>query len=112
MKLVTFFTVAVFSTASFAVAADVNFDVNMKTKQGNTETNLSIGNKPKPAPTTVIVKEKTVVIKESAGREDREHYDNGKKKGHYKDKYKKHKKHDKHDKRDNGEDEHGRHHRD
>lgn len=102
------FTMSFLTVSSYVFAADVNFDINMQTKQGDTSTNISIGNKPKPAPTTVIMKEKTVIIKENAGKSDVEH---GNKKGH-ETKHKKHNKHYKHDKEDNErqDNNHERHH--
>lgn len=87
------FSVAMLTlSASIAVAADVNFDVNLKSKQGNTETTINVGNRPSTPPAPIIIKEKkTVIIKEGERVKEEEH-DRGKKKGHYKDKHKKHKK--------------------
>lgn|GEM_PF-7058517 len=107
MKKKMMLLLTMISVTSYAFAADVNFDVNMKTKQGNSETSISVGNKPHPAPSTVVVKEKTVIIKETDGRGEG-HHDNGKKKGHDKKKHKKHKQ-----ERHEGEGhEGGNHHRD
>jgi len=97
MKRIILVAATVLVSSSYAFAADVNFDVNVRSRSGNTDTGIRVGNTPPPPPAPVVVREQTVIIKEQGARHEEVRHDNGKKKGHYKEKHKKHKKHDRHD---------------